>query len=208
MDPETQRRIFEPFFTTKEPGKGTGLGLATSHGIIAQSGGHIGVYSEVGRGTVFKVYLPRVEGAARVKPEAVVNLDFTGRETVLLVEDYPPLRVAVQRMLAAQGYTVLPARSGADAAELARVHGSKIALLITDVVMPHMSGPDVARSVREHIPDVRVLFMSGYTDHAMLSNGVLTPNVNFVQKPFSPQALAKKVRQALEAPVAAEPRSG
>jgi len=201
MDPETQRRIFEPFFTTKEPGKGTGLGLATSHGIVAQSGGHIGVYSEVGRGTVFKVYLPRVEAAARAKPEPVVNQDFTGRETVLLVEDYPPLRVAVQRMLAAQGYTVLSARSGADAAELARVHGSKIALLITDVVMPQMSGPDVARTVREHIPDVRVLFMSGYTDHAVLTNGVLTPNVNFVQKPFSSQALAKKVRQALEAPV-------
>jgi two-component system cell cycle sensor histidine kinase/response regulator CckA len=200
MDAETQRRIFEPFFTTKDAGKGTGLGLATSHGIIAQSGGHIGVYSELGCGSVFKVYLPRVDAPAVTEAAAVRTSDLTGRETVLLVEDDPPLRTAVQRMLAAQGYTVLPARSGDEAAELARTHGPNIALLVTDVVMPQMSGPDVARSVREHAPEIKVLFMSGYTDHAVLANGVLTPNVNFVQKPFSPQTLAKKVREALDAP--------
>lgn len=205
MDPETQRRIFEPFFTTKEPGKGTGLGLATTHGIVAQSGGHIGVYSELGRGTVFKVYLPRIAASVSARPLASATQDLTGHETLLLVEDDPPLRSAVQRMLAAQGYTVLPARSGADATELAQLHGSKIALLITDVVMPKMSGPDVAHSVRAHIPGIRVLFMSGYTDHAVLANGMLTPDVNFVQKPFSPQVLARKVRQALESPLA-EPR--
>ena len=199
MDAETQRRIFEPFFTTKEQGKGTGLGLATCHGIVAQTGGHIGVYSELGRGTVFKVYLPRVDVEAGVAPQTeLLSETPRGRETVLLVEDDPPLRAAVQRMLAAQGYQVLIARHGAEAAELAGLHRASITLLITDVVMPLLSGPDVARSVRAHVPSVKVLFMSGYTDHAVLRNGELEQAISFIQKPFTAHALAKKVRETID----------
>jgi len=199
MDAETQHRIFEPFFTTKEQGKGTGLGLATCHGIVAQSGGHIGVYSELGHGTVFKVYLPRVDAEmtdpARVLPPSARP---AGRETVLLVEDDPPLRAAVQRMLTAQGYRVLAARHGAEALELATSQGSGISLLITDVVMPLVSGPDLAKAVQVRAPNIKVLFMSGYTDHAMFSSGELHKSVSFIQKPFSAQALGKKVRDTLD----------
>ncbi|MDF3071280.1 MAG: multi-sensor hybrid histidine kinase [Polyangiaceae bacterium] len=198
MDAETQRRIFEPFFTTKEQGKGTGLGLATCHGIVTQSGGHIGVYSELGQGSVFKVYLPRVDpdGVADqlwTKPKAEPG----GQETVLLVEDDPPLRAAVQRMLASQGYRVLAARHGQEATQLALKHGDEIALLITDVVMPNLSGPEVAKSVKAHVPNLKVLFMSGYTDHAVLRSGELNAAVNFLQKPFSSHALTRKVREAI-----------
>jgi len=199
MDAETQRRIFEPFFSTKEQGKGTGLGLATCHGIVTQSGGHIGVYSEPGHGTVFKVYLPRVSGEATVKAEPSAPKETpAGRETVLLVEDDPPLRAAVQRMLTAQGYRVLIARHSAEASELALKEGSALSLLITDVVMPVVSGPEVAKAVQVHVPKIKVLFMSGYTDHAVLRNGELNNSVGFIQKPFSSQALAKKVRETLD----------
>lgn len=199
MEAETQRRIFEPFFTTKEQGKGTGLGLATCHGIVTQSGGHIGVYSEVGRGTAFKVYLPRVDvEVAEPAPPPSMAAPVKAQETVLLVEDDPPLRAAVQRMLTAQGYRVLTARQSEEAVELALKHGSSISLLITDVVMPALSGPDVAKAVAVHVPGVKVLFMSGYTDHAILYSGQLKPSVNFIQKPFSAQALGRKIREAIE----------
>jgi CheY-like chemotaxis protein len=198
MDAEIQRRIFEPFFTTKGQGKGTGLGLATCHGIVSQTGGHIGVYSEPGRGTVFKVYLPRTDGAAMSEVEIPTEATRRGREAVLLVEDDPALRSAVQRMLSTQGYRVVVARDSAEAIELAHRHAAELALLVTDVVMPQISGPEVAKAVQSHVPQIKILFMSGYTDHSAFANGVLSPTVNFIQKPFSPQALAKKVRDALE----------
>lgn len=199
MDAETQRRIFEPFFTTKELGRGTGLGLATCHGIVAQSGGHIGVYSELGHGTVFKVYLPRVDSQAVASTQAATTSEKpVGRETILLVEDDPPLRAAVQRMLTAHGYRVLAARHGAEATELAARHGSAISLLVTDVVMPIVSGPEVAKAVQMHVPTIKVLFMSGYSDHAMFRSAELQGTVSFIQKPFPAQAFAKKVRETLD----------
>jgi len=197
MDDATQRRIFEPFFTTKELGKGTGLGLATTHGIVTQCGGHIGVYSEVGRGTVFKVYLPVIDAPLAVRYLAPTELANGGRELVLLVEDDPPLRTAVARMLTSRGYRLLLAKDGREAIQLAAKHAGELALLVTDVIMPQVSGPAVAEAVRERVPQVKVLFMSGYTDHAVLSSGVLNRQHHFIQKPFAAAALAMKVREAL-----------
>lgn len=198
MDSDTQRRIFEPFFTTKELGKGTGLGLATSHGIVTQSGGYIEVYSELGRGTAFKVYLPRVHHTTE---PAFINSRVDalgGSELLLLVEDDPPLRAAIERMLSSRGYRVLLARDGVEAVKMAQEHGRELALLVTDVVMPNMSGPDAAQAVRAQAPHIKVLFTSGYTDHAVLSSGLLDPAVNFIQKPFSPDAIARRVREVLD----------
>jgi len=198
MNEETQRRIFEPFFTTKEPGKGTGLGLATTHGIVTQCGGQISVYSELGRGTVFKVYLPQVDEPLASKAVSATESTHAGRELVLLVEDDPPLRSAVQRMLSGRGYRVLSARDGREAVELARANADDLSLLLTDVIMPQVSGPAVAEAIREHVPKIKVLYMSGYTDHAVLAGGVLNREHHFIQKPFAAAALALKVRQTLE----------
>jgi signal transduction histidine kinase/ActR/RegA family two-component response regulator len=199
MDEATQARIFEPFFTTKPFGEGTGLGLATVHGIINQSGGTIWVYSEPGKGTTFKIYLPRVtEGAAGPSSESAADETPRGSETILLVEDQGDVRDYAHDVLAAQGYTVLLARDGADALEVARVHTGRIHLLLTDVVMPRMSGRELAERLTTTRPDVAVLYMSGYPDRAVVDHGILGPGVTFLQKPVAPDALARKVREMMD----------
>jgi two-component system cell cycle sensor histidine kinase/response regulator CckA len=201
MDAATQARLFEPFFTTKEPGKGTGLGLATVYGIVKQSGGHVAVHSALGRGSTFKVYLPRLEGAVdgdqRVHVAAPAS---RGSETVLLVEDEPELRTLAREILAAWGYTVLHSGDSTQAFGLAERHNGSIHLLLTDVVMPGMSGREVADRLLSTRPDMKVLFMSGYTDSAIVHHGVLDPGTPFLPKPFTPDALVRKVREVLDRP--------
>jgi CheY-like chemotaxis protein len=199
MDQTTQQRIFEPFFTTKAVGRGTGLGLATCYGIIKQHGGNIWVYSEVGQGTTFKIYLPRVVEAAETVPQPD-RLDAMprGTEVVLLVEDEPAVRALAARVLRAQGYTVLAAGNGSEALQVIQTHLGVIDLLVTDVVMPEMSGKVLAEHVVRRYPQIRILFISGYTDRAIVHHGRLEPNVTFLQKPFAPLALAQKVREVLE----------
>jgi PAS domain S-box-containing protein len=201
MPPEVQARIFEPFFTTKSASKGTGLGLATVHGIVKQSGGNIFVHSEPGRGTTFKVYLPAVEAPATPALPSPRRMDDPpqGLETVLLVEDEGPLREIVRESLEASGYTVLPAAHGLAATELCSRHPGPIHLLITDVVMPGMGGNELARLLTEARPDMRVLYMSGYTDDAVILNGVLSADVPYLEKPFTLAHLTQKVRQVLDA---------
>jgi PAS domain S-box-containing protein len=202
MTPDVQNRIFEPFFTTKAPGKGTGLGLATVHGIVNQSGGHIFVYSEPGHGTSFKVYLARTDAAevAAPLPESTAAQLPRGSETIVLVEDEASLRELVRECLEATGYTVLEARHGADALEICEHHEGPIHLLVTDVVMPEMSGRELGERVRAVRPGTHVLYMSGYTDDAVVLHGVLAEDMAFLQKPFTAEALARKVRELLDQP--------
>lgn len=198
MDAKTQERIFEPFFTTKEKGKGTGLGLSTVYGIVKQSGGYIWVYSEPGKGTTFKVYLPRVEEiAAEGAPRSAASFPAVGTETVLVVEDEPAIRSLSKRILEELGYRVLEAGSGKDALERVRREKGPIHLLLTDLVMPDMGGTELASRLQELHPDIRVLFMSGYTDDGVVRNGLLGEGRAFLQKPFAPQTLARKVREVL-----------
>lgn len=200
MDAETQARIFEPFFTTKEHGKGTGLGLATVYGIVRQSGGTIWVYSEVNRGTTFKIYLPRVrEEAGPAASSAAGAVGLGGTETVLLVEDEDGVRALAEETLTAAGYRVLSARHGPDALVRAHGHQGRIHLLLTDVVMPGMSGRELADRLLPVIPHLKVLYMSGYTDNAVVHQGVLDPGVAYLPKPFSPEGLLRKVRAVLDA---------
>jgi CheY-like chemotaxis protein len=197
MDKETLSHIFEPFFTTKEVGKGTGLGLATVYGIVEQSGGTIWVYSEVGVGTTFKIYLPKVEpGAieASEPPPAVVWPG--GSETILLVEDEGAVRQLVAETCKLSGYKVLEAANGEDALRLARQYDEGIDLLVTDIVMPQMGGNDLARHLGRSHPGLKVLFMSGYARDVMIEGQA--PGRTFLQKPFTPQLLARKIREALE----------
>jgi two-component system, cell cycle sensor histidine kinase and response regulator CckA len=199
MDEATRSRIFEPFFTTKEQGKGSGLGLATVYGIVTQSGGHVRVYSEPGHGTVFKVYLPQAE--ATTTPQ-VVDRDHPaekkrGWETVLLVEDESAVRALAREVLRRHGYVVLEARHGVDALRLAERHPDNIHLMITDVVMPHMGGRELAERLVAVRPKMKVLFMSGYTDQAVMHRH-LTPGSAFLQKPFTPEGFARKVRSVLD----------
>ncbi len=201
MDQKTQARIFEPFFTTKELGKGTGLGLSTVYGIVKQSGGNIWVYSEVGRGTTFKVYLPRVdEGAQQYKRSSHLDEIFQGTETILLVEDEEMLRKLAQQTLRMYGYQVLDAADGKSAISLCLQHKGPIHLALTDVIMPGLSGREVANRLLELRPEMRVLFMSGYTDDAIVHQGALEEAANFIQKPFAPDSLARKVREVLDQP--------
>jgi CheY-like chemotaxis protein len=199
MDEDTKSRIFEPFFTTKDVGKGTGLGLSTIYGIVRQSGGHIWVYSEVGRGTTFKIYFPRVEGP----PEEFETLGqraalARGTETVLLVEDEAEVRKLVREILEMNGYKVLEVDRGSKAIEIGERCEEPIHLMITDVVMPGMSGRELAQRLAPVRPQMRVLYMSGYTENAIVHHGVLDEETAFIQKPFTPAALALKVRQVLD----------
>ena len=199
MDASTITRIFEPFFTTKEPGKGTGLGLSTVYGIVKQSGGHIEVHSEPGRGSTFKVFLPRTEAAARTPRSATEGEVPRGSETILLVEDEGDLRVLTREILEEGGYRVLEA-GGPDAAlQSAPSHPGPIHLVLTDVVMPRMSGREMAARLKTLRPEIQVLYMSGYTDDAIGHHGVLSPGTHFLQKPFTPETLLRKVREVLVA---------
>ena len=199
MSAETKTHMFEPFFTTKEKGKGTGLGLATVYGIVKQSEGNIWVYSELHRGTTFKAYFPRVESASENAARHLADGRSTrGSETVLLVEDEKAVRTLTRKILERSGYSVLEMADGEEALEAARLQPEPIHLLLTDVVMPQVSGPDLAARIVAMRPEVKVLFMSGYTDDAVVRHGVLADGVHFLQKPFTPEALTRKIREILD----------
>jgi PAS domain S-box-containing protein len=202
MSEEVKARVFEPFFSTKGVGQGTGLGLSTCYGIIKQSGGHISVYSEPGRGTTFKIYLPQVEQKVKIPIQRLNPPDLPGgTETILLVEDDPALREMAATLLRRLSYTVLTAANGVEALSLNHKRGSgDIDLLFTDVVMPHMSGRELADRVRALYPRTRILFTSAYTENAIVHQGVLNKGVALLQKPFTPSALAHKVREMLDQP--------
>jgi two-component system, cell cycle sensor histidine kinase and response regulator CckA len=200
MSQEVREKVFEPFFTTKDKGKGTGLGLSTVYGIVKQSGGNIWVYSEPGHGTTFKIYLPRVEEQLDTF-HALDETDYSprGSETVLLVEDEQEVRLLAHRLLSQQGYRVLEATNGVEALHVAQEHGGeKIHLLLTDVVMPQMGGKELADQLKILRPDIKVLYTSGYTDNAVVHQGVLNPGTHFLQKPFSLKTLSHKVREVLD----------
>jgi two-component system cell cycle sensor histidine kinase/response regulator CckA len=208
IPPEIRGRIFEPFFTTKGVGKGTGLGLAMVFGVVTQSGGHIDVSSEVGQGTTFEIHFP----AADAEPAALdrsIDLDPNrlGSETILLVEDEPAVRALSQRALRSRGYTMLVATDGADALRLADEHQGTIDLVVTDVVMAGLSGRETVEALRRRRAGIRALYVSGYTDDAILRHGVLENEVEFLPKPFTPLELACKVREILDARANGAPSS-
>jgi CheY-like chemotaxis protein len=198
MDPEIQARIFEPFFTTKEIGKGTGLGLSIVFGIAQRAGGSVWVYSERGRGTTFKVYLPRSEAKVEVSSASRAPVTLHGGETILLAEDQEQVRAVAQSILRRHGYRVIVAQNAGEALLLCEAHSHPIHLLLTDVVMPHLSGADLAKRIALTRPETKVLFMSGYTDDSVVRHGVLEDGVAFLQKPFTPESLARKVREVLD----------
>ena len=199
MDEGTRARIFEPFFTTKDKGKGTGLGLSTVYGIVRQSGGDIHVYSEPGQGTTFKIYLPRKMSPAVVEPKvSMAPTRLTGDETILVVEDEEAVMNLAKRILGAAGYTVLTAASGGEALATCARHSGEIHLVLTDVVMPGMSGRVFAERLAKARPGVKVLYMSGYTDKAIAHHGTLDPGTKFIGKPFNSTDLTRKVREVLD----------
>jgi CheY-like chemotaxis protein len=199
MTPEVQKNIFEPFFTTKATGQGTGLGLATVYGIVKQSGGYIWAYSETGQGTVIKIYLPRLNAEADKVPAGIVSSEnLRGDETVLLVEDEEIVRRLSKKILETCGYTVIEALDGAEAVEICNRGDQPIDLLLTDVVMPKMSGRQLVQNIAGIRPELKVLFMSGYTDDSIVRHGVIESGENFIQKPFTFNALAGKVRAMLD----------
>jgi two-component system, cell cycle sensor histidine kinase and response regulator CckA len=200
IDEQTKKHIFDPFFTTKVSGKGTGLGLSMVYGIVKQSGGNIWVYSEPGKGTTFEIYLPRVvEPAENYKRAAIAAHLPKATETVLLVEDAEVVRNVGREILETGGYRVIDAANGRDALLTCEQSTEPIHLLLTDVVMPEMSGHELANQLVSLYPNMRVLYMSGYTEAEIVHHGVLNDGINFIEKPFTPDALALKVRQVLEA---------
>jgi len=198
MTPEIKSRIFEPFFTTKEVGKGTGLGLPMVYGIVQQSGGFINVYSEPDHGTTFKIYFPAVSESVTAPSESHSTGEFHGTETILLVEDDEGVRGLALRSLRMHGYTVLTAIDGKVALQVVDSHKGPLDLVLSDVVMPNLGGPEMAKQLRSRFPDLKMLFMSGYTDDAVIRHGLLEAEVSFIQKPYTPTALARKVRQVLD----------
>ena len=198
MCPAVQAHAFEPFFTTKPVGKGTGLGLPTVFGIVKQCRGHVWIYSEEGHGTTFKIYFPRVTAQEPPQEAAPIEADGRGSETVLLVEDEDAVRMLAEVVLERNGYRVVTARTAADALAIASTPGRTFDVLVTDVMMPNMTGPQLARRLREASAEVNVLFMSGYTANAILDQGLLEPGAPFLPKPFSPTSLALAVRAVLD----------
>jgi PAS domain S-box-containing protein len=204
MDPATQARVFEPFFTTKPKGKGTGLGLSTVLGIVQQSGGHVTVESAIGRGSKFRIYLPRTEEMRAPSGRPVARHPtpaaplWRGSETILLVEDEGQLRVLARDILRTAGYEVIDAPNAAEAVRLSERHAGPIHLLLTDIVMPHVSGRELARRLGVIRPRIRVLYMSGYTDDAMVNHGIVDPGIAFLSKPITPDVLLRKVRETLD----------
>jgi CheY-like chemotaxis protein len=199
IDEETKQRIFEPFFTTKGVGKGTGLGLSTVYGIVKQSGGNVWVYSEVGEGTTFKIYFPRVEEDVKAVEKINGSTGFqVGTETILLVEDEEVVRKLSHDILKTCGYEVIEAKNGLDAIKISEQAGLQIDLLLTDVVMPQMGGRELAVKLSLKYPKMKVLFTSGYTDDAIVRHGIIDEGTNFIQKPFTLDALIEKVRETLD----------
>jgi two-component system, cell cycle sensor histidine kinase and response regulator CckA len=202
MDEATLAHVFEPFFTTKEQGKGTGLGLSTVYGIVKQSGGYLDVASEPGAGSTFTIYLPRLEAiVATPKVKIPITASFQGEETILLVEDEDMLRGLLAKFLRLYGYTVLEACHGGEALLTCERHSGPIHLMVTDVVMPQMSGRDLADRLTPLRPEMKVLYMSGYTEDALVQHGVADLSVAFLQKPFRPIELARRVHAVLHPPV-------
>jgi CheY-like chemotaxis protein len=198
MTQEVKERVFEPFFTTKVTGKGTGLGLSTVYGIVKQSGGNIWVYGEPEKGAAFKIYLPRVDEPTEVFKEKLVKDLPRGSETVLLVEDEEEVRKLAAQILQRQGYKVLEAPQEGDALLICEQHQTPVHLMLTDVVMPGMSGHQLAERLKSLQPEMKVLYMSGYTDNTIIQHGVLVEGVNYISKPFTVDALARKVREVLD----------
>src|SRR5688572_17412012 len=192
-------RLFEPFFTTKERGRGTGLGLATVYGIVQQSGGHITAASEPGRGSVFRAFLPRVDQEVARKPAPPApSAPANGSETILVVEDEAPVRKLLSQIPKGRGYPVIEAGPGGDALESLSRHPEPIHLMVTDIIMPGMSGRELSRKVEPLRPEIKVLYISGYTDDALVNHGELDSGTAFLAKPFTPSALATKVREVLD----------
>ncbi|MEW6126762.1 MAG: response regulator [Acidobacteriota bacterium] len=199
MDKETQSRIFEPFYTTKEFGKGTGLGLSTVYGIVKQSGGNIWIYSELNQGTTFKVYLPSINQKLEINDaQQAASTPHGGSETLLLIEDEEAVRTLARQILEMNGYTVIEASNGIEAINLCQIHQDAIEMVITDVVLPGLSGSDLVEQLRAMGYDKKILYMSGYTDRTIVSHGILEPNIAFLEKPFTPASLSKKVRELLD----------
>jgi len=198
LDEGTVARIFEPFFTTKE--RGSGLGLSTVYGIVKQSGGYINVYSEPGLGTTFKIYFPRVSEAVTAvsRPSVLPPEKLRGCETVLVVEDEDMIRMLVRRILVQFGYNVLDAGCGNDAFDACSRHGEKIHLMLTDVVLPDISGVELSKRLAPMQPEMKVVFMSGYTDNTVADQGIPDPETTFIQKPFTIDSLTRKIREALD----------
>ncbi len=197
MTDEVKNRIFDPFFTTKKIGQGTGLGLSTAYGIVKQSGGFIAVFSEPGEGTTFEVYLPRAEAKDQALQDEPQFTDLRGHETILIVEDEKAVRKLTSRILSSAGYTVLSAANGGEALLECDRHAGKIHLVLTDVVMPRMSGKELSARLTKVYPDLKVLFMSGYTDNAIVQHGILDEGTHFLAKPFTSPELLKKIRVVL-----------
>jgi CheY-like chemotaxis protein len=199
MDAKTQEHMFDPFYTTREVGKGTGLGLSMVYGIVMQNEGVIKVDSEIGRGSNFKIYLTRVKGDIEEEGKERTSVgEVGGSETVLIVEDNDSLRKLARTVLKQNGYEVLEAENGEDALRVGEAHDGPIELMITDVVMPKMSGKETAERLQPLYPQMKVIYMSGYTDNAIVHCGVLAPGLNFLEKPFTPEGLARKVREVLD----------